>query len=149
MTTRVAKRISVVLVNDNPSERKRVVSGITAASGLQVLAAAAGTAAALRKARETRPDLVLLKLRREGSDSLTLAAALHGGVPESRVVLMGVGPQQEELISFVRAGVSGFIMEDAPFGRVLSTLRVVAQGIQVLPLELTHSLFDQLKGYDV
>jgi DNA-binding NarL/FixJ family response regulator len=144
MTTRLKDRISLVLLDDNPSARKRVVARLHAQPGFQVLAASAGTAAALRKVRETKPDLVLLNLHREGADSLTMAGALHGGAPEPRVIIMGLGPLQENLMSFVRAGVSGFIMADASFERFLRTIHSVVNGIPVLPPELTHALFGQL-----
>jgi len=147
MTTGTKKRISVVLLDDNPSARKRVVARIHAQPGFQVLAASAGTAAALRKVRETKPDLVLLNLRREGADSLTMAGALHGGAPESRLVIMGMEPLQGDLMSYVRAGVAGFIMANASFDRFLSTIDSVARGVPVLPVELTNALFGQLKQH--
>jgi len=143
----VPKRISLVLIDDNPSARQGVVALIRAQPGFHVLAASAETEAALQQVRESKPDLVLLNLRREGKDSLTLAGALHGEVPESRVIVMGMVPLQEDVASFVRAGVSGFIMADASFDRFLRTIHSVAQGIQVLPLALTHSLFGQLKRH--
>ena len=60
---------------------------------------------------------------------------------------MGMGPLQDDLMGFVRAGVSGFIMADASFDRFLNTIDSVAHGIPVLPVELTNSLFGQLKQH--
>ena len=148
MGDRVSKQISVVLLDDNPSARKRVVARIHAEPGFQVLAASAGTAAALRTVRQTKPDLVLLNLRREGADSLTMAGALHGGAPESRVVIMGLEPTQANLMSFLRVGVSGFLMANASFDTFLATIHSVVQGIPVLPPELAHALFAQIQQHD-
>jgi DNA-binding NarL/FixJ family response regulator len=139
----------MVLIDDNPSGRQGVVALIRAQPGFHVLAASAEIEEALQKVQETKPDMVLLNLRREGDDSLTLAGALHGEQPESRVIIMGLEPLHEDVASFVRAGVSGFIMADASFDKFLSTIHSVAQGIQVLPLELTRSLFDQLNEHGV
>jgi len=148
-TTPVVKAISLVLIEDNPSARKGVVARIRAQPGFRVLATSAELEVALRKVRETKPDLVLLNLGWEGDGSLMLAGALHGVVPESRVIMMGLDRLYADVASFVRAGVSGFIMADASFDRFLSTIHSVARGIQVLPLELTGSLFGQLNGYSV
>ena len=147
MTARESRRISVVLLDDNPSARKRVVARIQAEPGVQVLAASAGTAAALRTVRQTKPDLVLLNLRREGADSLTMAGALHGGAPESRVVIMGLEPKQANLMGFLRVGVSGFLMADASFDTFLATIHSVVRGIPVLPPELAHALFAQIQEH--
>ncbi len=145
----VDKRISIVLVNEGPSVRGGVVSRIRSQPGFRVLAASAIVEEAVQAVKETRPDVVLLNLRQEGDDSLALAGALHGEAPESRVILMGVEANQADLASFVRAGVSGFILADASFDTFLHTIHSVTQGIQVLPWELTGSLFGQLKHYGV
>jgi DNA-binding NarL/FixJ family response regulator len=146
---RVRKPISIVLVDDNPLAREGVVALIRAQPGFHVLAASAKIEQALRRVRAIKPDMVLLNLPREGHGSLMLAGALHGQVPESRVIIMGLEPLHEDVASFVRAGVSGFIMAYASFDKFLSTIRSVARGIQVLPFELTRSLFGQLNGLGV
>jgi DNA-binding NarL/FixJ family response regulator len=137
----------MLLIDDNPLAREGIVALIRAQPGFHVLAASAEIEAAFGKVRETKPDIVLLNLRRVGDDSLTAAGALHGDVPESRVIIMGMEPLHEDVTSFVRAGVSGFIMADASLDTFLSTIHSVTQGIQVLPLDLTRSLFDQLTGH--
>jgi len=139
----------MVLIDENPSTRKGVLAHIRAEPGFRVLAASAEIEVALQKVQQARPDLVLLNLLRKNGDALTLAGALHGEAPESRVVIMGLKSLHEDVAGFVRAGVSGFVMADTSFDRFLSTIHSVAGGIRVLPLELTHSLFGQLHGHGV
>lgn len=146
MSARVRKRISLVLIDNNPSAGEGVVARIRAQPGFRVLADSAGTEEALQQARRTKPDLVLLNLRREGDNSLTLAGALHGEVPKSRVIVMGLNPLHKDVAGFVRAWVAGFLMADASFDTFLRTVHSVAQGTSVLPAQLTHALFGQLMG---
>ena len=142
----MAIRISLVLIDDNPSACDGVAALIRGEPGFQVLAAAAEIEEALRQVRKTKPDLVLLNLQHVGEDSLKVAGALHGESPESRVIVMGMKRLHEDVAGFVRAGVSGFIMADASSDRFLTTIRSIAGGNQVLPPELTGSLFGQLDG---
>jgi DNA-binding NarL/FixJ family response regulator len=142
----VTTRISVVLIDDNLVAREGIVALIHSQPGFQVLAASANIEDALRQVQETRPDVVLLNLRREGEDSLTMAGLLHGQAPASRVIVMGLRPVREDVTSLIRAGVSGFIMAGAPFDVFLDTIHLVARGSQFLPDELTASLFGQLHG---
>ena len=142
----VSTRISVVLIDDNLVAREGIVALIRSQPGFQVLAASANIEDALRQVQETRPDLVLLNLGREGEDSLTMAGLLHGQAPASRVIVMGLRPIREDVTSLIRAGVSGFSMAGAPFDVFLDTIHLVARGTQVLPGELTASLFGQLHG---
>jgi DNA-binding NarL/FixJ family response regulator len=44
----------------------------------------------------------------------------------------------------VHAGVSGFIMKDATLEDLVDTIRRVAQGIPVLPPQMTNALFSQI-----
>lgn len=143
-TTRVTKRISIVLVDDASQVREGFMERIRGQPGFHILAASAQIEVALQKIQETQPDIVLLSLRPEGDDSLTLAGALHGEVPASRVIILGLQPLQEDVARFVRARVSGFIMANASFDVFLHTIHSVSLGIQVLPVELTRSLFGQL-----
>jgi DNA-binding NarL/FixJ family response regulator len=143
------KRISLVLVNGNPLGRENVASLIRVQPGFCVLAPSADTKETLRQVRATRPDVVLLNLPQAGEDRLALAEALHRAVPKSRVILMGLKAPQNDVVSFVRAGVSGFIMADAPFEQFLQTVRSVVRGIQALPSELTRSLYGQLRRHGV
>ena len=145
----MAIRISLVLIDDNSSGREGVAALIRAEPGFHVLAASAEIEEALRQVRRTRPDLVLLNLQRVGGDSLKLAGALHGESPESRVIVMGMKRLHEDIEGFVRAGVSGFIIAAASSDTFLATIRSVACGNQVLPLELTGSLFGQLNRHGV
>jgi DNA-binding NarL/FixJ family response regulator len=143
------KRISLVLVNGNPLGRENVASLIRVQPGFCVLAPSADTKETLRQVRATKPDIVLLNLPQAGEDRLALAEALHRAVPKSRVILMGLKAPQNDVVSFVRAGVSGFIMADAPFEQFLQTVRSVVRGIQALPSELTRSLYGQLRRHGV
>jgi DNA-binding NarL/FixJ family response regulator len=145
----VTRPISLVLVDDHPLAEDGVVARIRTEPGFQVLVASARIEDALQRVRETTPEVVLLNLRQEGADSLTLAGALHGEVPESRVIVMGMEARQTDVAGLIRAGVSGFIMASASFDQFIHAIHLVAEGVQVLPVELTHPLFHQLNRHGV
>jgi DNA-binding NarL/FixJ family response regulator len=141
----VSRLISLILIDDNRLSREGVVALIRTRPDFRLLVASKDSTQALARVLEFRPQVVLLNLRQAGDDSLTLAGMLHGEAPASRVIIMGLEPLQTDVASFVRAGVAGFIMADASIDAVLGTIQSAARGIQVLPPELTHSMFGQLK----
>jgi DNA-binding NarL/FixJ family response regulator len=57
---------------------------------------------------------------------------------------MGFVPTQSDIVEFVEAGASGFILKDATVKEFLGTVRSVAQGIKVLPPSMTGSLFSHV-----
>src|SRR5687767_13674547 len=135
--------IRLVLIDDNRLLREGIVEMVRAQPGFKVLAASADANEALAKVREAKPDIVLVDFGLEGHDSLSLTATVHAEVPEAKVIVMGLLPSQEDVAHYVRAGASGFVMKDASFEEFFSTIRAVANGAQVLPSQLTHSLFSQ------
>ena len=136
--------IALVLIDDNRLLREGIVEMVRAQPGFKVLASSADATEALKKVREARPDVVLVDFGLEDHDSLTLTATVHAEVPEAKVIVMGLLPLQEDVAHYVRAGASGFIMKDATFDEFFATIRAVASGAQVLPSELTNSLFSQI-----
>ena len=136
--------ISLVLIEDNRLLREGIAALIHSQPGFKVLTASADVDEALQKAREARPDLVLLDFGLADHDSLSLTATVHAEVPSARVIIMGLLPAQDDVADYVRAGASGFIMKDASFEDFFATIRAVAGGAEVLPQALTNSLFSQI-----
>jgi DNA-binding NarL/FixJ family response regulator len=60
---------------------------------------------------------------------------------------MGLIPSQSDIIEFVEAGASGFILKDATLKDFLRTVRSVAHGGKVLPPQLAGSLFSHVIEY--
>jgi len=138
------KTISLVLIDDNRLLREGLAGLIRKQPDFRILAASGDIEEALRKVREAKPRVVLLDFSLESHDSLRVTTTVRQEVPEARVIVMGLLPIQEDIAAFVRAGASGFIMKDASFDDFLRTIRAVADGADVLPPELTGSLFGQI-----
>lgn len=136
--------ISVVLIDDNHPKREGLAALIRRQPGFEVLTTSAEVEAALRIVRLRRPDIVLLGLGDDPDDRLALAGALRGQVPDSQVILMGVRLPQGDVESFIMAGVAGFILADASAEQFFGTIHSVTLGVNVLPREMTSSLFEQL-----
>jgi DNA-binding NarL/FixJ family response regulator len=75
---------------------------------------------------------------------LRVMTSLARKTPDVKVIGMGLIPTQADVIEFVQAGASGFIMKGASVGEFLETVRTVALGGKVLPPQLTHSLFSHV-----
>jgi len=136
--------IALVLIDDNRLLREGMAALIRTQPGFRVLAASADTEEALQNVRQAKPDVVLLDFGLEDHDSLVLTATVRSEVPEARVIIMGLLPAQEDIANYVRAGASGFIMKEATAEAFFATIRAVAGGAEVLPQELTNSLFSQI-----
>jgi two-component system NarL family response regulator len=110
---------------------------------------ATGNGDALEKARKVKPQVVLLDMGLRTQNSLRIAKLVKKEYPKAEIVVMDLMPAPAEVVEFVKAGVSGFILKDATIDDFLETIRSVAQGKKVLPPPLAGSLFTHIVEYAV
>jgi len=133
--------IRVALIEDNRLVREALTSILNRAPDIQAVAEGPHGYEVLL---EGNPDVVLLDLGLQTGDSLRVARALLKEFPDAKVIVMDLLPAHEDLQEFVLAGVSGFIMKDAPLDVVWNTIRSVASGLKVLPDQMTATLFSEV-----
>jgi DNA-binding NarL/FixJ family response regulator len=98
----------------------------------------------LLKARQTKPHVILLDVGLNNTKELSVVESVRKKLPQAKVIGMGFIPSQSDIVEFVEAGASGFILKDATVKEFLGTVRSVAQGVKVLPPSLTDSLFSHV-----
>jgi len=98
----------------------------------------------VQKARHVDADVVLVDLGLRNQDSLHAVETVKRASPDARVIVMDLLPVQEDVVEFVNAGVSGFILKDATLDDFVRTINAVAEGTTVLPPALAGTLFSQI-----
>jgi len=137
------RRIRVLLIEDNRLLREGITAMIKEQTDMRVIAST-GNGDALLKVKRLKPDVILLDLGLRGHSSLRLVKMVRKDIPDAKVIIMDLVPVQAELVEFVKAGVSGFILKDATLEDFIGTIRSVAEGAKVLPPPMTDSLFSQI-----
>ncbi len=135
----------VLVIEDNRLLREGLAAALDAHGGFEVIALAEdGDALLQMKGSGKSPDVVLLDLGLEKANSLQLMALLRTEVPEARIIAMDILPEHADVVEFVEAGGSGFILKSASPQEYVDTITAVAKGENVLPAVLTTSLFTQI-----
>lgn len=133
--------IIVAIIEDNRLVREALAEMLGKLPDLKVVASATADEAFLA---EHRPTVLLLDVGLRDNDSLSLASSVKQQSPAPHVIVMDLVPVQEEIVEYVNAGVSGFVMKDATFDEFVATIRSVAAGKKVLPPRMTETLFSQI-----
>lgn len=134
--------ISVALIEDNRLVREGMTAMLNQTDDFKVVAAGPSGDHALLS--DARPQVILLDVGLWDDDSLRVAEKVKRESPNSKVIIMDLLPVQEDIVEFVNAGVSGFILKDATFEDLVTTIKSVAEGAHVLPPAMTSSLFSQI-----
>jgi DNA-binding NarL/FixJ family response regulator len=102
-------------------------------------------------------DMELIIARSESDvillDSVTASALTRqSGIrmrdlnPNAQVLLIGMDADECAFLSAVRAGVRGYLLNEASAADVIAAIRYVARGEAVCPSQLRKALFDTLAG---
>lgn len=81
-----------------------------------------------------------LQLSATPPDDRGLTRPLTAGIRQARVLVVGLLPMEGEVGELVEAGGAGFSSRQVSFEEFLQTARLVADGVAVLPPELTAAL---------
>ena len=141
-TDKASKTISVAVIEDNRLVREGITSLLNQLPDLRVVAGSDSDDTTLLAS--VGPQVVLLDLGLRNGDSLRVAEKVLKELPTSKVIVMDLLPVHEDIVEFVNAGVSGFIMKDATLEDLARTIRSVAEGVNVLPPAMTGTLFSQI-----
>jgi DNA-binding NarL/FixJ family response regulator len=143
------RKIRLLVVEDNRFLREGLTAMIKEQPDLKVIAAFGDCTKAIQSISNSKPNVMLLDLGLRNQNSLQVVKTVRKNFPEVRIIIMDLIPLESDVLDFVKAGVSGFILKDATTDDFLKTIRSVASGDKVLPQHLTESLFSQIVEYAI
>ena len=114
-----------LVVDDNASFRQRVTELLAGEPDIEVIGEAAGGREAIRKARESRPDLVIMDLRMPGMNGLDATRELERGMPETCVIVLSQYDLEEYRKAAAASGASGYVVKRALLNALLPAIREV------------------------
>ena len=132
--------IKVLLVDDDALVRAGLRMILSSAEDLDVVGEADDGARVLAAVREHRPDVVLMDIRMAEMDGITATAALRRLDPPPQVIVLTTFQADEQVISALRAGASGFLVKDTPPAEIINAVRVVATGDAIISPSVTRTL---------
>jgi len=135
------KSTRILIIEDNRILREGLKAMINAQPGMKVAETIGSGNNIVERVRSRKPNVVLFDMSLKNLGDLSIVKLLTQNFPESRIIGMGLIPTQSDIVEFVKAGASGFILKDASVKDFVKTIRDVALGSKVLPPQFTGSLF--------
>jgi DNA-binding NarL/FixJ family response regulator len=141
------KRINILIIEDNRVLREGLTAMLNTEADMRVVATIGSGNNILEKASRSKPHIILLDVGLKNINELSVVESVRKRLPAAKVIGMGFIPSQSEIVEFVEAGASGFILKDATMKEFIGTIRSVSKGMEVLPPSLTGSLFSHIAEY--
>ncbi|MGP4043733.1 response regulator [Streptomyces sp. 2A115] len=137
--------IHVLLADDQALVRTSFRMLIESEPGLEVVGEAATGEEAVRLARSTRADVVLMDIRMPDMDGLAATRAISADedLAGVRVLILTTFEADEYVFQALRAGASGFLGKGVELSDLLDAIRLVARGDTLLSPKATKALIAQ------
>lgn len=137
--------IDVLLADDQALVRAGFRALLRPQPDMQVVGEAEDGAAAVRLARETHPDVVLMDIRMPGHDGLaaTRDIATDPRLSGVRVIVLTTFTDDSYVFDAVRFGASGFLVKDIEPADLIHAIRVVHRGDALLAPVVTRTLIEE------
>ena len=136
----MSDRVRILLADDHALFRAGLRALLESEPRWEVVGEAANGNEAVARARELKPDIVIMDLSMPGANGLEATRAMRALGLECRVLVLTVHAEEEYLVPVVEAGASGYLTKTSADTDLLEALRVVARGEVYLPSRATTLL---------
>ena len=136
--------IRILLADDHTLLRSGLRLLINNQPDLTIVGEANDGNEAITRAKELKPDVILLDLNMPVLDGLSALPALRKEVPDSRVLILTMHDDASYLQEALRAGASGYVLKKAVDNELLMAIRAVMRGETYVHSAMTSKLLQNI-----
>ena len=123
-----AKKIRLLLVDDHPIVLDGIKSHLGSQPEFEVVGDASNGLDAIRKAKLTLPDVILLDINMPNMNGLEAMGHLRKQVPNARIIILTMHDSKEYIAQIVRLGARGYLLKDCSPTELVSAIKAVHSG---------------------
>lgn len=138
--------IRVIVADDHPIVRSGIVGLLGLDEGIEVVGEASDGVEAVELAAAVRPDVVLMDLRMPRLGGAEATARIAASLPEVRVLVLTTYESDDDILSAIEAGASGYLLKAAPHEEIVAGIRSVAEGHTVLAPAIAATLVSRMRA---
>jgi len=138
--------VRVLIVDDHTLFRSGVKALIARQEDFEVVGEASDGLDGIKRAKVLRPDVILLDLHMPGLSGREAVKILAQECPESKVVMLTVSEDAEDLIETLRNGASGYLLKNIDTQTLIDSIRSAAEGDSIISPQMTSKLVRNIKS---
>lgn len=135
--------IKVLIADDHHLFRDGLTRILNGYPEIKVVASVDTGESAVAKGSELQPDVYLLDVNMPGIGGLGATKEIRDADPESRILMLTVSEQEDDLFAAVRAGARGYLLKDATSTQLIDAIRRVYAGEAIVAPVMAAKLFSE------
>ncbi len=135
--------LNILLTDDHILFRQGLVSLLNSQPGFKIIGEASSVKESIIKARELKPDLVLMDFSLPDGTGLDATQAILADRPGTNIVFLTVHEEDDRLFAAIRSGAKGYLLKNVPIARLLDLLQGIERGEAALSLAMTSRVLDE------
>lgn len=120
-------------MDDHPAFRRALTSALRMVRSIEIAGEAGGGVAAIEKAEEIDPDLILMDLSMPDIDGIEAMRRIHRTKPEMPVVFLTAHADPGIEKEARKAGASGFLAKGVGLEELVAVIHEAADGVVRIP----------------
>jgi len=136
---------TILIVDDHPLFRKGVIQLIQAVPEFKFVGEAPSGKDGIQLAHALQPDMILLDLNMKDMSGIEVLKTLKDAGLDSRIIMLTVSDQAEDLMAALQAGADGYLLKDMEPEDLMQQLAEAARGKITISERLTQLLVASLR----
>jgi len=113
---------------------------------VQVAGEAGQGADAVRLVRELAPDVVVMDLNMPGMSGIEAIRQIHGFAPLTRVLVLTISDQDDDVLDAILAGACGYLLKDASVDELIRGIITAAVGESLVSPAIAAKVLQQVRA---
>ena len=134
--------IRILLVDDHRILREGLRSLLDAEDDIIVAGEADDGASAILKARELKPDVIVMDVQMAGVSGIDATRKILEELPEVKIVALSVYARDHFVSEMLKAGASGYVLKEQAFTELIEAIKTVVSGQVYLGAKTASTLVD-------
>jgi two-component system NarL family response regulator len=135
--------IRVIICDDHALFRRGLTMVLESEEGIEVVGEAEDGAEAIRQAEALAPDVVLMDVRMPRISGIEAAAAIAASVPSSKILMLTVSDEEDDLYEAIKAGAAGYLLKEISIEEVATAIRAVVSGQSLISPSMASKLLSE------
>jgi two-component system NarL family response regulator len=138
--------IRVLIADDQALFRRGLYVVLGTEEHIEVVAEAEDGEAAIAKAEELAPDVVLMDVRMPRVNGIEAARRIRDILPSTRILMLTVSDEEDDLYEAIKAGANGYLLKEISVEEVAGAIHAVVQGQSLISPSMASKLLNEFNS---